>query len=183
MEVTRTQYPIGQGCFHAGHIRWTNKGSSTSDDFHYIYDCGSSDDSAALHDTIAACRRQTSWIDALFVSHLDADHVNGINRLLGSVSVGTVHIPYVDSVVPILEILEADSSGAVSASLIEAHMDPRSWFGRRGVARIVRVRSSPDAGLLDPNPSVETTMIRMRVRHTNRNCLRRRALIQRQARS
>ena len=150
MEVTRTQYPIGQGCFHAGHIRWTSKSSSTSDDVHYIYDCGSSDGSAALHDAIAACRRQTSWIDALFVSHLDSDHVNGIDRLLGSVSVDTVYIPYVDSVGPILEILEADAADALSASLIEAHMDPRSWFGRRGVARIVRVRSSPDAGLLDP---------------------------------
>ena len=79
-----------------------------------------------------------------------ADHVNGIDRLLGSVSVDTVYIPYVDSVVPMLEILEADAAGALSASLIEAHMDPQSWFGRRGVARIVKVRPSPDAGPLDP---------------------------------
>ncbi|MDE0164329.1 MAG: MBL fold metallo-hydrolase [Bryobacterales bacterium] len=150
MEVTRTQYPIGQGCFHTGHIRWTNNSSSTSDDFHYIYDCGSSDSTAALIDAIAAFRIQTTRIDALFVSHLDADHVNGIDRLLGSVSVGTVYIPYAGSVVPILEILEADAAGALSASLIEAHMDPESWFGRRGVGRIVKVRSSPDAGPLDP---------------------------------
>ena len=157
MEVTRTQYPIGQGCFHAGHIRWMDKGSSTADDFHYIYDCGSSDGSAALQDAIAACRRQTSRIDALFVSHLDADHVNGIDRLLGSVSVGTVYIPYVDSVVPTLEILKADDAGAVSASLIEVHMDPRSWFGRRGVARIVRVRSSLAAGP-DEEPAPESEL-------------------------
>ena len=150
MEVTRIQYPIGQGCFHAGHILWTNNGSSPFDDFHYIYDCGSSDSTAALIDAIAAFRIQTTWIDALFISHLDADHVNGIDRLLGSVSVGTVYIPYVDSVVPILEILEAAAADALSASLIEAHIHPQSWFGRRGVARIVRVRSSPDAGPLDP---------------------------------
>ena len=149
MEVTRTQYPIGQGCFHAGHIRWMDNGSSTAD-FHYVYDCGSSDGSAVLQDAIAACRRQTSCVDSLFVSHLDADHVNGIDRLLGSVSVDTVYIPYVDTVVPMLEILEADAAGALSASLIEAHMDPQSWFGRRGVARIVKVRTSPDEGPLDP---------------------------------
>ena len=53
MEVTRTQYPIGQGCFHAGHVRW-NENSRLSDDFRYVYDCGSSDGSAALQDSIVA---------------------------------------------------------------------------------------------------------------------------------
>ena len=158
MEVTRTQYPIGQGCFHAGLIRWTDKSSSKADDFHYIYDCGSRDGAGALQDAIAACRRQTSRIDALFVSHLDADHVNGIDRLLGSVSVDTVYIPYVNSVVPTLEILKADAAGAVSASLIEVHMDPRSWFGRRGVARIVRVQSSLAAGP-DEEPAPELELL------------------------
>ena len=86
MEVTRTQYSIGQGCFRAGHVRWAREASRSSDDFHYVYDCGSSDGSAALQDAIVAWRSQTSRLDALFVSHLDADHVSGIDRLLGSVN-------------------------------------------------------------------------------------------------
>ena len=155
MRVKRTQYPIGQGCFHAGHLEWTVDSSHPSEEFHYVYDCGTSDGSAALQDALLACRSETSHIDALFMSHLDADHVSGIDRLLGSVSVDTVYIPYVSAVAPVLDLLQADLEGAVSASLIEALMDPVSWFGRRGVSRIVRVRSSaigepPDA--TDPEP-------------------------------
>ena len=152
MEVTRTQYPIGQGCFHAGHVRW-HEASRLQEDFHYVYDCGSGDGSPALEDAIVSWRNQASRIDALFVSHLDADHVNGIDRLLGSVTVGTVYLPYVDAAAQVVEILEAEIDGAVSASLIEARIDPRSWFGRRGVARIVRVRASPGDGPPDPETS------------------------------
>ena len=153
MEVTRIQYPIGQGCFHAGHVRWKHETSRLFEDFHYVYDCGSRDGSAALQDAIVSWRSQTSRIDALFVSHLDADHVNGIDRLLASVTVDTVYIPYVDAVAPVVDILEADIDGVISASLIEARIDPRSWFGRRGVARIVRVRASPGHGRPDAEPS------------------------------
>ena len=152
MEVTRTQYPIGQGCFHAGHVRW-NENSRLSDDFRYVYDCGSSDGSAALQDSIVAWRTHASRIDALFVSHLDADHVNGLDRLLGSVTVDTVYIPYLDAAALVVDILEAEVDGAVSASLVEAHLDPQSWFGRRGVARIVRVRVSIGDGGLDTESS------------------------------
>ena len=81
-------------------------------------------------------------------------HVNGIDRLLGSVTVDTVYIPHVDAVATILDILEADIEGAVSASLIEVRLDPRSWFGRRDVARIVRVRAFPAEGppVTEPSP-------------------------------
>ena len=131
MEVKRTQYPIGQGSFHAGHLEWTVESSPRSEKFHYVYDCGTSDGSTALQNAILACRSETSHIDALFVSHLDADHVNGLDRLLGLISVHTVYIPYVSAVAPVLEIIETDVEGAGSASLIEALMDPVSWFGRR----------------------------------------------------
>ena len=150
MEVTRTQYPVGQGCFHAGRIEWRYPDSGSSDDFHYVYDCGSSDGSAALQDAVVEWRSQVPRIDALFVSHLDIDHVNGIDRLLASVTVDTVYIPYVDAATHVFDILEADTEGALSASLIEARLDPGSWFGRRGVARIVRVRAARDEGPADP---------------------------------
>ena len=143
---SRTQYPIGQGCFHAGDIRWTDEVSGFPEDFHYVYDCGSSDGSAVLEDAIVAWRSQAHRLDALFVSHLDADHVNGIDRLLGSVTAQTVYIPYLDDAAVVLDIVEADIVGALSASLIEARMDPGSWFGRRGVASVVLVLSSPDEG-------------------------------------
>ena len=146
MEVTRTQYPVGQGCFHAGRVSWIREDSRSPDDFHYVYDCGSSDGSTTLHDAVVEWRRQTPRLDALFVSHLDTDHVNGIDRLLASVMVDTVYIPYVDAATHVLDIVEAEVEGALSASVIEARLAPGSWFGRRGVARIVRVRASRGGG-------------------------------------
>lgn len=142
MEVTRTQYPVGQGCFHAGCVSWMREDSRSPDDFHYVYDCGSSDGSTTLQDAVVEWQSQTPRLDALFVSHLDTDHVNGIDRLLASVTVDTVYIPYVDAATHVLDIVEADFEGALSASVIEARLAPGPWFGRRGVARIVRVRAS-----------------------------------------
>ena len=154
MQVTRIQYPVGQGCFHAGHIRWGNDRSNGSGDFHDIYDCGSSNLST-LHDAIDIYRTQTPHINALFVSHLHDDHVNGIDRLLSEVKVNTVYLPYVDEVVSVLHLIEADLSGALSASLVEATMYPRSWFGRRGVSRVVRVLASPGDKSADEEVAAE----------------------------
>ncbi|MCY4584235.1 MAG: hypothetical protein OXE50_15785, partial [Chloroflexi bacterium] len=58
----------------------------------------------------------------------------GLDRLLGAVRVGTVYVPYVDPVMPILDLIEAEAEGALSASLVESRIYPESWFGRRGVS-------------------------------------------------
>lgn len=152
MEVTRTQYSVGQGCFHAGQIQWRHDFSESPEEFNYVYDCGSSDGSTALKHSISNWRSQTSRLDSLFVSHLDADHVNGIDRLLCSVNAESVYIPYVDVAAEVLQIIADDLEDALTASLIEARLDPRSWFGRRGVARIVRVRPPPDEPIEQDSP-------------------------------
>ena len=143
MKVTRCQYPIGQGCFSSGRIQGTQGECGQAVDFRYIYDCGSTNQ-RPLRAAIDGYRKRTPSVNALFVSHLHVDHVNGIDRLLGAVRVNTVYIPYVDEVAPILDLIEAEEEGALSGSLIEARIDPRSWFGRRGVSRVVRVLASSD---------------------------------------
>ena len=145
MQVTRCQYPIGQGCFSSGRIQCAQGECDSPVDFRYIYDCGSTNQ-RPLRDAINSYRKQSTSVNALFVSHLHVDHVNGIDRLLGAVKVSTVFIPYVDPVMPILDLIEAAAEGALSASLIESRIDPESWFGRRGVSRVVRVLASSDEG-------------------------------------
>lgn len=144
MKVTRRQYPVGQGCFHAGHICRTDETGQEAK-FRYVYDCGSTNQNV-LRGMVDSYRMQASRVEALFVTHLDDDHVNGIDRLLGSIQIDTVYIPYVDDVVPVLELVEADLAGTLSASLVEARVEPWSWLGRRGVSRVVRVRASADDG-------------------------------------
>lgn len=138
MWVTRYQFPIGQGCFHAGTIG-TRSDSRT---MHYVYDCGSRQQ-RALQSAIGYCQAKIPRIRALFLSHFDIDHVAGLDRLLAAVQVHTVYVPYVDPSILILDLIEAEANGALSASLVEASISPESWFGRRGVERVVRIRN-PD---------------------------------------
>ena len=145
MQIRRIQYPVGQGCFHAGDISWEEEPSQESREFRYIYDCGSTKQ-RALREAINIFHAEASHVDALFVSHLDSDHVNGLDRLLSSVTVDTVFIPYVDNVVPVLDIIEAELDGTLTTALIEANIDPQAWFGRRGVSRVVRVLGSKPGG-------------------------------------
>lgn len=150
MWATRYQFPIGQGCFHAGVIGLAD---SESKKIHYIYDCGSKKQHI-LQNAIDFYKAQTSFIDNLFVSHFDDDHVSGLDRLLAAVEVNTVYIPYVDQSVLILDLIEAEMNGALSASLIEASIEPESWFGRRGVQRVVRIQGSGDS---PPDESPDST--------------------------
>ena len=141
MWAKRYQFPIGQGCFHAGVIGLAD---SESKKIHYVYDCGSKKQ-RTLQKAIDFYKTQTSFIDTLFVSHFDADHVSGLDRLLAVVEVGTVYVPYVDQSVLVLDLIEAEINGTLSASLIEASIEPESWFGRRGVQRVVIIQGSGDS--------------------------------------
>ena len=150
MWAKRYQFPIGQGCFHAGVIGLAD---SESKKIHYVYDCGSTKQ-LTLQNAIDLYKAQASFIDNLFVSHFDADHVSDLDRLLAAIGVNTVYIPYVDQSVLILDLIEAEMNGALSASLIEASIEPESWFGRRGVQRVVRIQGSGDS---PPDESPDST--------------------------
>ena len=143
MHVTRYQWPVGQGCFATGTIKLDVSGPKTKT-LQYVYDCGARNQTN-LRQAIQAYVSEVDNVDALFVSHLDSDHVSGLDDLLSRVIVKTVYIPYFNNAVSLLEILKADSDEALSTSLIEVHLDPASWFGRRGVQRVVRVSNSGDA--------------------------------------
>lgn len=59
-----------------------------------LVDCGSSGDTSAgdlAADYLAAVGR--TRVDALLLTHLDADHFNGVQRLLDRVTVGQVYVP------------------------------------------------------------------------------------------
>ena len=152
MNIVRSQLPVGQGCFHAASMS-LEEGSSR---LHYVYDCGS-DTPRHLRRQIVRYRTYTPSIDALFVSHFHADHVSGLDELLGTLRVETVYIPYVSDLVLLLDIVEADMEANLSGSLIEITFNPESWFGRRGVQRVVRISPGPPnlavlGEQVEPNP-------------------------------
>ena len=148
IDVTRIQYPVGQGCFHVATVEWQNEPNAGS--FRYVYDCGSKNRTALTHSVNAMLKRHPE-IDALFVSHLHDDHVNGLDRLLGSVRANTVFIPHLSVGATVADLIADAADGALSHSLVQASLNPEEWFGQRGVSRIVRVRPGTPGEALAPD--------------------------------
>ena len=81
--MIRTFHPIGQGAFYTERF----------DNFTIVYDCGSATKGSHLEDEIKSTFKTDKEIDALFISHFDDDHINGIETLLKNCHVKKVFIP------------------------------------------------------------------------------------------
>ncbi|EFL89441.1 MBL fold metallo-hydrolase [Ahrensia sp. R2A130] len=141
--VCHQQLPVGQGGFAIMSLTTPNE-----EEFHFIYDCGSDpvrNTERLIPDVKAWCG---GHVDALFISHFDADHVDGLDRLLENIKIETVFIPYLSPVQQALVFIGGD--GTSSGSLREIAVNPATWFGRRGVDRIVRVRGAEDGSEDEP---------------------------------
>jgi hypothetical protein len=98
---TRKQWPVGQGGFHTATLG--NPGHL----LHYVFDCGATRAYATQRDNmidqyISEVRANSGKIDILFLSHVHADHINGVERLLD-----TTHGLAVDTIImPLLNVEE-----------------------------------------------------------------------------
>jgi len=143
LKVIRVQWPVGQGCFATGMIE------AAGGAIHYVYDCGARSVSN-LEPIVAAYARRVPRIDALFVSHLDGDHVDGLDTLLARLDATTVYLPYLSASQRLLALAKAEAEDRrLTASFVQAQFDPAGWFGSRGVERVVFVGNGDDSDLLD----------------------------------
>ena len=130
---TRQQQPVGQGFFHSGELELGYA------HFRYVYDCGS-ENVAALRqriDSYVEEERPPGPLDILFVSHLDRDHVNGLDRFLTLTSVDTVVLPYLSDVDVFALVAAGCVGGNVDADFIQFLGDPVRWLGDRGARRVI----------------------------------------------
>lgn len=92
IEVVRSIYPVGQGCFCAERFYGESSLLMT-----FVYDCGSYTlSSTELEKLIDSEFHRGSVIDAIFISHFHYDHINGIPYLLNRFNVKQVVVPFVD---------------------------------------------------------------------------------------
>ncbi|SHH42001.1 MBL fold metallo-hydrolase [Bradyrhizobium erythrophlei] len=144
------QEAVGHGGFHTGVLGFATPG------FRWVYDCGSWRKKSMLSSRVKAFLARSRAdlhapdIDALFVSHFDADHVNGLETLFeGSVGVPTsvkmVVAPYLSPREVVATIGRAAAAGRDSGNLIRAAADPAGYFGDKGVETLVLIR--PDGPL------------------------------------
>ena len=152
-KVFRTQYPVGHGGFHAGRIEVRDDGGyPTIMDKFYVYDCGSESPESFDRSLRNHCLMTGDRTDLLFVSHLDSDHMNKIDRLIGAAPAPIVVVPYLD-LEDLSELLMREmDDGRVTASIRDYVSDPADWWRRRGAETVIFVEPGtgddqpPDGG-------------------------------------
>jgi hypothetical protein len=158
---SQMQFPVGQGGFHMGFLLKAHDRSFNlspflgSPLFVWAYDCGS-DQISMLERDIKRVER--SRVNLLFLSHLDDDHVIGVDKfLMATDEVQEVVLPYLNDVEWALHLASGASSASLSGTFIDLVSDPAAWFGTRGVRRLTFVDCHDEEGegpdrpdLIDP---------------------------------
>jgi len=144
MSVTRTFHPVGQGAFYTERFdTWEGK-------FTIVYDCGSTTlPGKKLATRIRSAFPEGAEIDALFISHFHADHVNGLDILRKHCKIKRVILPELgESEEILLKLLYAlDQKGAPKFDLSYDRFkmlveNPASFFGE-AETQIITVRPVP----------------------------------------
>lgn len=147
---TRTQWNVGQGGFHTGEV--LDAAPAADSIFRYVYDCGSISAQPALEQCLAAYveslgRRKK--VDAVFLSHIDDDHVNGLPDLFGKHGVSAAKI-FLPLLTPVERLLTLARPGVrINEFLIQLASDPTATLRGISDAEIVTVTAdgqSSDSG-------------------------------------
>jgi hypothetical protein len=128
---TRIQWNVGQGGFHSGELRDGERR------FRYVYDCGSASNGhpgpevAEYIKSLGADR----YVDAVVLSHIDSDHVNGLEMLLRDCEVGRVFLPLLSPIERLSAFLRAQ--GGVSPFFESMAVSPVTTIADRSSETIV----------------------------------------------
>lgn len=91
--LTRTALPVGQGAFY--YESFTDVRANTIR--HIVYDCGALDNNNVttqeLPKEVDELLEKGDHINILFISHFDADHVNGITQLAKRYKIDSIVLP------------------------------------------------------------------------------------------
>lgn len=146
----RTQYAVGQGGFHAASLR----GEGATKGFLYVYDCGAMTVYATQRDreidaylSTLRGRKPDKRIDVIFISHLHADHVNGLPRLLAGARTDTVVLPLLNDVERLIAFAHTavfDVAAAADPFFRDLTVDPSQTLHELGVRRVLSLHASPD---------------------------------------
>ena len=79
--MQRTLHPVGQGGFYTERLLVQNDdGLEKSSLRNVVYDCGSNTNTRLLKNEISRTFKKNEEITALFISHFDQDHINGLEH-------------------------------------------------------------------------------------------------------
>ena len=90
LTIKREFLPVGQGAFYCERIY-----TAATEKITIVYDCGSISRNVNISNVISNNLERGETIDALFISHFHADHVNGIPILLKHCNVRRIFFPVI----------------------------------------------------------------------------------------
>ncbi|MEB1894698.1 hypothetical protein VDR64_20660, partial [Xanthomonas campestris pv. campestris] len=150
-QVDRTQFPIGQGGFHSMALH-----SGRGRTFSMVVDCGGSTVNHRRKLAKAFAERKRRH-DFLAISHLDDDHINGLENLKDAgVSFGTVFLPHVDinSYLKWMALKLSASAGANLGSTLAGFSKTASLLYGGYFGPIVLVGDPEEGGGGENNPDI-----------------------------
>lgn len=135
--MIRIFHPVGQGAFYTEQHHINGKVYSI------VYDCGSLTlEEEELKKMIEKFFPKGAEIDILFISHFDADHINGIEMLKNHCEIKRVIIPLLEPEVKIsLIVRNAIRYRVFKNQIID---DPVSFFGNTPVTMVEEVSIGKD---------------------------------------
>lgn len=137
MQIRYNFHGVGQGLFCSG----------ITDDFRWIYDCGSLD-TGLLKESI---KQIGGEVDMLAISHFHEDHVNGIPELIrNGIKIKLVLIPYLSPEERACVCIDLAKAGT-SVDTLQLLHSPAQYFQGRD-AKIIYVMPTDDGNFNDSIP-------------------------------
>ncbi len=126
--------PIGQGAFYWE--QFCNHRSENDNQINVVYDCGSLSGNSLLHKQIDDCFDPGEKIHAVFLSHFDEDHVNGLEYLLRHTQVEHIFFPLLtneDKALIFLQHLVNSASADEQAFWLRFALEPLETIKQMGL--------------------------------------------------
>ena len=145
--MIRSILPVGQGAFYTECFEGKNKDNSFfGNRFNVVYDCGSMPDPTIVEKEIRNHFQKDEPIEAVFISHLDNDHINGIPYLLGHCHVKRMFFPLLTPSNKIIMQIKNSifGSGRFSGRFVSDPAEAISELGLDNSPKLIGVKEGPD---------------------------------------
>lgn len=94
IDVYRHQYGVGQGNFHIQELAFSGLRAPLTHRF--VYDCGGYPKAIKWCVEHATTAPERLKVDAVYLSHFENDHVNGLTALCANAQVDRIYAPHID---------------------------------------------------------------------------------------
>ncbi len=143
--IRRFILPVGQGAFYVEKIGNIN----------IVYDCGSIGNGKKIKELIEKCFERNKVIEAIFISHLDKDHMSGVEDLLTKCKVKRICFPLITEEMKLVLktkiMIEEAIGNSYSKFIREFIEDPE--------AAIKKIKEDMEIELIEILPSDEQNIV------------------------